>query len=102
MDYYRRSLPRIAAVLQPLYAAATEQLEHGQKMEWTPTLQKAFDYSKQRLRDHTLLVHPDPDAPLAIVTDPSLEGVGGALEQFDKKTELLATTRLLQPPPHQR
>ena len=74
------SLPKIAAILQPLYATATKKLERGQKFVWTSELQTAFDNSKQRLREHTQLVHPDPEAPLAIVTDASLEGIGGALE----------------------
>ena len=32
-----------------------------------------------------MLVHPDPKAPLAIVTDASGEGLGGSLEQFDDR-----------------
>ena len=67
LNYYRRSLPNIATVLQPLYEAATRKLEKGQKFEWNPTLQKAFDTSKTRLKNHALLVHPDTKAPLAIV-----------------------------------
>ena len=84
LNYYRQSFQKITAVLQPLYAAATKKLEKGEKFIWTPELQKAFNSSKQRLREHTLLVYPDPEAPLAIVTDASFDGIGGALEQFSR------------------
>merc|ERR1712015_352341 len=84
INYYRRSLPNIATVLQPLYEAATEKLEKGAKFEWNDVRQKAFNESKARLSNHALLAHPDPSAPLAIITDASGDGIGGALEQFDE------------------
>ena len=85
LNYYPQSLPKIAATLHPLYAGATKKLEKGETFTWTAELQKAFDDSKKRLREYTLLVHPDPEAPLAIVTDASFEGIGGALEQFNRQ-----------------
>ena len=85
LNYYRRSLPNIATVLQPLYEVATKKMEKGEKFEWNPTLQEAFDTSKTRLKNHALLVHPDPKAPLAIVTDASGKELGGSLEQFDDR-----------------
>ena len=60
-------------------------MERGEKFEWNAILQKAFDDSKARLENHALLAHPDPAAPLAIVTDASGDGIGGALEQWDDK-----------------
>ena len=60
-------------------------MERGEKFEWNAILQKAFDNSKARLENHALLAHPDPAEPLAIVTDASGDGIGGALEQWDDK-----------------
>ena len=45
LNYYRQSLPKIAAVLQPLHPAATKKLEKGEKFTWTTELQKALDVS---------------------------------------------------------
>jgi hypothetical protein len=38
---------------------------------WTPERQQAFDACKASLSQATLLAHPNPSAPLALVTDAS-------------------------------
>ena len=79
------SLTKIGAVLQLLNTVATKWLGKGEKLVWTSELQKVFDNRKQRLHEHTLLVHQDLDAPLAVVTDTLYDGIGGAIQQFSKK-----------------
>jgi hypothetical protein len=48
---------------------------------WTPNLHRAFKKSKASLSSATLLAHPDPSAPLALVTDASTSAMGAVLQQ---------------------
>jgi hypothetical protein len=66
LNFYRRFLP---------HAAATHPVT------WTPELLKAFEECKARLSHANLLAHPDPSAPLALVTDASTSAMGAVLQQ---------------------
>jgi hypothetical protein len=46
-----------------------------------PELLKAFEECKASLSRATLLVHPDPSAPLALVTDASTTAMCAVLQQ---------------------
>jgi hypothetical protein len=48
---------------------------------WTPELHKAFEECKVSLSRATLLAHPDPSAPLALITDASTSAMGAVLQQ---------------------
>jgi hypothetical protein len=48
---------------------------------WTPELLKAFEGCKVSLSRTTLLVHPDPLAPIALITDASTSAMGAVLQQ---------------------
>jgi hypothetical protein len=48
---------------------------------WTPELLKAFKECKTSFSRATLLAHPNPSAPLALVTDASTSAVGAVLQQ---------------------
>ena len=90
VNYYRRSLPHLegqspAQVLAPLYEAATKVPAKDFSKHWTANnLQNDFDKAKKLLTLATELVHPDPQLPLALVTDASKEAIGGCLQQLDK------------------
>ena len=36
LNYNQQSLPKLTAVFQPLYAAATRKFKKGKKFKWTP------------------------------------------------------------------
>ena len=90
INYYRRCLPVVdgktpAQTLQPLYDIATKKLQPGTSFSklWSEgNLQVSFDEAKKLLANATLLVHPDPNAPLALTTDAFATAIGGVLEQF--------------------
>ena len=86
LNYYRRCLPKVggespAAILQPLYAAATAKTpgKSFTKIWDENNLIEPFNKSKKMLTLACQLTHPDPTASIALVTDASAVG---ALEQF--------------------
>jgi cleavage and polyadenylation specificity factor subunit 1 len=48
---------------------------------WTPDVHRAFEECKASLSRATLLAHPDPSAPLALVTDASTNAKSAVLQQ---------------------
>merc|ERR1712212_577963 len=90
INYYRRCLGNLAgespaAILQPLYAAATHKLQPRMTFTqyWKDNgLQSHFEKAKKMLMSACQLSHPDPSAPLALTTDASDKAVGGVLEQY--------------------
>ena len=86
INYYRRSLPQLkgktaAEILQPLYTAATKQLQRKSFVaHWQENdLDKAFGETKELLMKAVELVHPDTSAPIALTTDASKTAIGGVL-----------------------
>ena len=78
LNFYRRFLPNIAAVLRPL----TDALAGAPKrVVWTPPMTSAFEEAKRRLAHATLLVHPCSGAELRLRTDASKRAVAGAVHQ---------------------
>ena len=79
INFYRRFLPGIAAVLRPL----TEALRGGARepLVWTQQCTEAFELAKSRLSTRTLLYHPDPTAPISVAVDASGSHVGAVLQQ---------------------
>ena len=89
VNYYRRCLPNLdgrspAAVLQPLYTAATlKQPGKAFKTIWQEMkLDGPFNDAKKLLVMACKLTHPDPEAPLALVSDASKEAAAASLEQL--------------------
>ena len=89
LNYYRKSLPRInnkspAAILQPLYKAATDKTPGIKFMDVCKSANLAENYAeaKMMLSEAVQLNHPNPSAPLAITTDASLTCIGAVLEQY--------------------
>ena len=84
VNYYHRFISHSAEKLTPLNSLLTEANE-GQnrlspksnfELHWTENANAAFTESKQILANATLLVHPQPSAPLNITCDASDFAVG--------------------------
>jgi cleavage and polyadenylation specificity factor subunit 1 len=82
INFYRRFLPHAAATQAPLHAALSgPKMKGSHPITWTPDLHRAFEECKANLSRATLLAHPDPSAPLALVTDASTSAMGAVLQQ---------------------
>ena len=93
LNYFRSSLSGLvknhkyqnaANLLQPLYSAATVPITAGKFVEvWehSPVLKQAFMDAKLLLKNAAQLSHPDPELPLALMTDASQHSIGAVLLQ---------------------
>jgi len=52
------------------------------KLQWTKAATTAFQEIKTALANATLLVHPQPDAPMNVMTDASDIAIGAVLQQY--------------------
>ena len=78
LNFYRRFLPGIAAVLRPL----TDALAGApKKLVWTAAMTSAFEEAKGCLSRATLLAHPRSDVELKLRTDASERAIAGAVHQ---------------------
>ena len=90
VNYYHRFIPHCAARLTPfnnLLTAANDghtrlSPKSNFDLKWNKSAESAFSESKQILANATLLVHPDPSAPLNITCDASDFAVVGVLKQY--------------------
>jgi cleavage and polyadenylation specificity factor subunit 1 len=82
LNFYRRFLPHAAATQAPLHDILSgPRIKGSHPITWTPELLQAFEECKAGLSRATLLAHPDPLAPLALVTDASTSAMGAVLQQ---------------------
>lgn len=82
LNFYRRFIPAAASIQAPLNELLTGPKTRGsQPIEMTPELLSVFNKCKHSLLQATLLVHPDPQAKLAIQTDASDTAIGAVLQQ---------------------
>ena len=79
VNFYHRFIPHCAQILQPLNSCLTPR---GKDLQWTSEAAEAFSSIKDALAQATLLSHPQPGAPLAIMTDASDFAIGAVLQQF--------------------
>jgi hypothetical protein len=85
LNFYRRFLPQAAATQAPLHEVISgSRVKGSQPITWTPELFKAFEGYTASLSRATLLEHPDPSAPFALVTDASKSAMGALLYQRAK------------------
>ena len=78
INFYRRFLPGIAATMQPL----TDALAGApHQMMWTDAMTSAFQLTKKKLAEATLLVHLVVDAELQVNNDASSKAIAGAIDQ---------------------
>ena len=90
VNYYHRFIPHCAAKLTPLNNLLSSANDGHTRLspksnfdlKWNKSAESAFSESKQILANATLLVHPDPSAPLNITCDASDFAVGGVLQQY--------------------
>jgi cleavage and polyadenylation specificity factor subunit 1 len=82
VNFYRQCLPHTAATQAPLHDTLSgPRVKGSHPITWTPKLLKAFEECKASLSWATLLPHPDPSAPLALITDASTSAMGAVLQQ---------------------
>jgi hypothetical protein len=82
LNFYRRILPYRAATQARLHDVLSGPRNKGSHpITWTPEFLKAFEECKVSLSRSTLLAHPNPTAPLALVTDDSMSAMGAMLQQ---------------------
>ena len=83
VNFYHRFIPHCAGILQPLHSllSAHPTRPKSSPLTWTSAAEHAFTATKTALSDASLLSHPHPTAEVCLMTDASLTGVGGALQQ---------------------
>lgn len=80
LNFYRKFLPNLSTVLQPLHAL----LSSTAKWSWTDNEEQAFQKSKELLTSATVLVHYDPAKPVVLACDASPHGLGAVLAHRDE------------------
>jgi cleavage and polyadenylation specificity factor subunit 1 len=98
LNFYRRFLPQAAATQAPLRDVISgPRLKGSHSVIWMPDLHRVFDECKASLSRATLLAHPDPSAPLTLVTDASTSAMGAVLHKRVKAWQPLAFSKKLSP-----
>ena len=78
VNYYHRFVPNLAHTMGPLYDILKGK---PKKLIWTNELRHAFEETKRRLAQATLLSYPQKKRTLTLTTDASDKAIGGVLEQ---------------------
>uniref|UniRef100_A0A5S6QHR2 RNA-directed DNA polymerase n=1 Tax=Trichuris muris TaxID=70415 RepID=A0A5S6QHR2_TRIMR len=78
INFYRRFLPSIASTVAPLDALVSANC---QTIRLSEVEKQSFEDAKRTLSNATLLYHPDPSSPLALMVDASDKAVGAVLQQ---------------------
>lgn len=81
VNFYHRFIPKAAELMQPLYQALSGKPKTSH-IAWSPDMMKAFVETKTALAAAVMLVHPLPEAPVALTVDASDIALGGVLEQL--------------------
>lgn len=83
INFYHRFINNAATILTPLnkYLAGKKKKDK-QPINWTTETEEAFQESKKRLAEATLLAHPLENAKLIMKTDASSNAMGAVLEQY--------------------
>ncbi|XP_062405896.1 uncharacterized protein K02A2.6-like [Sardina pilchardus] len=75
VNYYRKFLPNLSAVLHPMNCL----LQSGTKWHWSKDCENAFKQAKQLVTSDNVLTHYDPQLPLKLACDASPYGIGAVL-----------------------
>ena len=82
LNFYRRFFPHAASTQAPLHNILSgPKVKGSHPVTWTDSFLAAFSECKASLSQAALLVHPDPTATLALVTDASTTAMGAVLQQ---------------------
>ena len=76
-SYYRRFIPRVSKVAQPLYNLTRKDV----LFQWNEQCAEAFRQLKNRLTYAPVLAYPSFEKDFVLQTDTSIEGIGGILSQ---------------------
>ena len=83
INFYGKYIPNISIILDPLH----NLLRKDQKFNWTEKCQETFDIIKKLLCSKPILEIFDPDLPIHIYTDASIQGIGAILKQPQENGE---------------
>ena len=72
LNYYRKFLPNLATIIQPL----NDLLQKNTRWRWTEKCTKAVKAAKNLLLTSKMLTHYDPTMPLKLAADASQYGLG--------------------------
>ena len=75
LNYYRKFLPNLATIIQPL----NDLLQKGRKWVWSSECTQAMKTAKQLLTTSNLLTHYDATLPLKLAADASQYGLGAVI-----------------------
>lgn len=78
INFYHKYIPNSATILDPLH----NLLRKNQQFIWSHECEKAFNTIKALLCSQPVLEIYDPNLPINIYTDASIEGVGAILKQI--------------------
>lgn len=81
LNFYRRFIPRAAQLQAPLNDLLHGNIKGKTPITWTTSTQAAFNECRESIAQAALLAYPEPNAPLAIISDASDFTVGAALQQ---------------------
>lgn len=75
INFYNEYIPKSSIILDPLH----KLLRKNKKFKWTEECEKTFNEIKKLLCSKPVLEIFDPNLPIKIHTDASIEGIGAAL-----------------------
>lgn len=78
INFYGKYVPNISISLDPLH----KLLRKGQKLIWTAECEESFEKIKKLLCQKPILEIFDPELPINIYTDASIQGIGAVLKQL--------------------
>lgn len=78
INFYGKYVPNMSIILDPLH----NLLRKGEKFVWSDKCQESFDTMKKLLCSKPILAIFDPDLPIHIYTDASIQGIAAILKQI--------------------
>lgn len=83
INYYNKYIPKVAIILDPLH----NLLRKNQKFIWSEECEKSFNKIKLLLCSQPILRIFDPNLPIYIYTDASIQGIGAVLKQQEQNED---------------
>merc|ERR1711911_48706 len=83
VNFYRRFLRGAAGFLLPLTNALQGP---GKSLDWSPSMEQAFNAAKTSLANAAELEHPQADFPISLMVDASGSHVGAVLQHFRRSS----------------
>lgn len=84
VNYYHRFIKGLAGIIVPLNDFVKGNPSRNQLIKWNDRAIKAFEETKTAAANATLLVYPNSQGKLQLVTDASDWAIGAVLQQCDK------------------